>query len=531
MKKLTFLFAALLVMAVGCNKEMNPQKGDAPEEQVFLSFKIAMPDVKSSTDSDADDSYGSSDANPDIEVGTSDENTVKSIDIILADENGEKKAEALNITQVQGVTTETYVASFNRKDVFEAEDYRVYIYVNGDLEYSQDAVYTIASDNLESNIAKKDEFLMTNADDDNLITMPADMKQFTVASNPFNIGTFNVERAVARFDYKAEKTDNIYTWESVTAAGAKASEIQVQLTDIALMNLSKSFYHFRRTSADGTATGWTVGGTETKTNYVVDTDWEAKANHANYDFSNNYLYYMTESEWTALADITVDDNWTPAEGTVTDGYKKWRYVIENTIPSDGDDSDGNSNQINGLTTGVKFKGELQPSAAATDALKDAMEEGKQLFVFQNVMYGSWEMLENAANAEGSTEYALQAALANLSKAAGETEPTAEQLAAAGFKGFSANADGKYEVIYTYWNRHNDNGDVATMGPMEFSVVRNNVYKLSVTKIGGFGSPADPEDPNPDPDPDPDTPDEDLNYYFQVAVKVLPWVVRVNNIEF
>ena len=245
MKKLTFLFAALLVMAVGCNKEMNPQKGDAPEEQVFLSFKIAMPDVKSSTDSDADDSYGSSNASPDIEVGTSDENTVKSIDIILADENGEMKAEALNITQVQGVTTETYVASFNRKDVFEAADYRVYIYVNGALEYSQDAVYTIDSDNLESNIAKPNEFLMTNADDDNLITMPADMKQFTVASNPFNIGTFNVERAVARFDYKAEKADNIYTWESVTAAGAKASEIQVQLTDIALMNLSKSFYHSR----------------------------------------------------------------------------------------------------------------------------------------------------------------------------------------------------------------------------------------------------------------------------------------------
>ena len=71
-----------------------------------------------------------------------------------------------------------------------------------------------------------------------------------------------------------------------------------------------------------------------------------------------------------------------------------------------------------------------------------------------------------------------------------------------------------------------------MGNMEFAVVRNNVYKLCVDKIAKFGHP-DPKDPkNPDPDPeDPTDPDESLNYYFNVTVKVLPWVVRVNHIEF
>ncbi|MBP3613099.1 MAG: fimbria major subunit, partial [Rikenellaceae bacterium] len=46
-------------------------------------------------------------------------------------------------------------------------------------------------------------------------------------------------------------------------------------------------------------------------------------------------------------------------------------------------------------------------------------------------------------------------------------------------------------------------------------------------------PTDPENPeNPDPDPvDPTDPDEEKNYYFNVTVKVLPWVVRVNHIEF
>ena len=73
--------------------------------------------------------------------------------------------------------------------------------------------------------------------------------------------------------------------------------------------------------------------------------------------------------------------------------------------------------------------------------------------------------------------------------------------------------------------------------MEFAVVRNNVYKLAVTKVNRFGHPTPPTgptDPDPDPDPDPidpEDPDESVNYYFNVTVKVLPWTVRINNIEF
>lgn len=65
--------------------------------------------------------------------------------------------------------------------------------------------------------------------------------------------------------------------------------------------------------------------------------------------------------------------------------------------------------------------------------------------------------------------------------------------------------------------------------MEFSVVRNNVYKLAVTNIAQLGHPRIPEN---DPDsPGPDTPDESDDIYLTVTCEVLPWVVRVNNIEF
>ena len=68
-----------------------------------------------------------------------------------------------------------------------------------------------------------------------------------------------------------------------------------------------------------------------------------------------------------------------------------------------------------------------------------------------------------------------------------------------------------------------------MGPMEFAVVRNNVYKLAVTGINKLGHPRISDN---DQDPvAPDDPDESGDVYLTLSVEVLPWTVRINNIEF
>ncbi|MBQ8035193.1 MAG: fimbria major subunit, partial [Bacteroidales bacterium] len=196
-------------------------------------------------------------------------------------------------------------------------------------------------------------------------------------------------------------------------------------------------------------------------------------------------------------------------------YYVWQYAKENTIP-------GAEVQDHGISTGVVFKGEI--TGAAVEAAN-----GEMIYVFENVLYGNWAAVEAAAIADNAP--ATLVAAVNKIKAI-ET-PAAADYAAAGFTGYNPDKkDSKYYAYYYYWNRHNDNGDNTEMGPMEFAVVRNNVYKLCVDKIAKFGHP-DPTDPeNPDPDPvDPDDPDEEINYYFTVTVKVLPWVVRVNHIEF
>ena len=60
--------------------------------------------------------------------------------------------------------------------------------------------------------------------------------------------------------------------------------------------------------------------------------------------------------------------------------------------------------------------------------------------------------------------------------------------------------------------------------MEFATVRNNIYKLKLSKVTGFGQPGDVT-------VDPGHEDETPEVYFQVSALVLDWVVRVQDIEF
>lgn len=142
----------------------------------------------------------------------------------------------------------------------------------------------------------------------------------------------------------------------------------------------------------------------------------------------------------------------------------------------------------------------------------------------NVAWNAWDVAKKAATEDNPNEDAIAAALSAMRN----------KVTDAGFTIYQSSADTQlggagYYCYYFYYNRHNDNLKPGTMGPMEFAVVRNNVYKLSVTKISKLGHPRTPEN---DPDsPKPDDPDESDDIYFTVTCRVLPWVVRVNDIEF
>lgn len=78
-----------------------------------------------------------------------------------------------------------------------------------------------------------------------------------------------------------------------------------------------------------------------------------------------------------------------------------------------------------------------------------------------------------------------------------------------------------KCYYPYWIRHANNDKANVMGIMEFGIVRNNIYDLTIEGISGFGLSSTDV-------PDPDTPDEEKNYYLKVNLFVRDWVVRSNS---
>ena len=498
MKKFYYLLAAALFVAASCEKSPVDQ-GTTDAGNLYMQFSVKMLSTRSQTDNTGD---SNSNANPDTEVGLDKENKISTVDIALV--KGDQYYVAKNVTP-SSASADTYVASFNTVDLTAGATYKVYIYANCNApaafnidEVSNATIGAMTADN---------KFWMTNAYSANEVELPSDLAPYTQPNTPLNLGSHTVERSMARFDYKQ--------------AGAfdMGAGLTLTLTEAALINQSKAHYMFRRVTADAnTTSAITVGGAEIPTNWVVDTDWSNKV-AANFDAQ---LEAPSTWTWTSLANITADDNY--------DGdYKIWCYAKENTIP-------GIDAQKHDVSTGVVFKGELAAGETASDAVKTAMAAKQRIYVFNNVLYGAWKDVKAAA--EAGTDPTLQAAYNQAATGvAADAEPTGAAAAAAGFTGYSAK-DGKYYNYYYYWNRHNDNLNPYKMGVMEFAVVRNNVYKLAVDKISRFGhpTPPDPSNPDPDPEPDPDPvdpkdPDESENYFFNVTVKVLPWTVRINNIEF
>lgn len=74
--------------------------------------------------------------------------------------------------------------------------------------------------------------------------------------------------------------------------------------------------------------------------------------------------------------------------------------------------------------------------------------------------------------------------------------------------------------YPYWIRHANNGKPADMGVMEFGIVRNNIYDLTVSQISQLGLSGSDV-------PAPEDPDEDGDARMVVNIHVKNWVVRNN----
>lgn len=386
-----------------------------------------------------------------------------------------------------------------------------------------------------------------------------------------NKGNIWVERAVARIDFKDGSRNGDQTY--VLGNDEANATLKVKLTKMALVNMSRDFYYLRRVSDDGTNADALICGTEYRhgpqTNYVVDTDAAIKKGITrnidkgypfkdyfnfclgNYEGGNWHIDATARSQWyTSLISKVIKNN--------GKDYHTWRYVTENTIP-------GIEMQQNGITTGIVLKGQIMATDKASRKLQDAIANAKGnpakdpiLYFYANTLYVTWEEVREKAFLTEETGTFYKAVFGNTPKnrlaiksngqaavySADKTSPDylwqkwheqnidnktlqadfRKAAKKAQFTLYQSSTDdydaAGYYCYYFCWSRHNDNRNNNVTGPMEFAIVRNNIYKLSVTGINRLGHPRISEN---DPTPiTPDTPDEKDSHYLTLSVEVTPW---------
>jgi hypothetical protein len=258
--------AALCLWA--CSDEANVSQPANAENDVYVEFGVQLMQGSSSrsTTTDGEDGNGSNSTGG-AEVGKNYENSVKEILLVLTKADGSLiVSQRLDVEPKEDGKYPRLVTTLDRSalETYKTGEIYAYAFCNpissiniNDLTHS---IHTLSdepellTDNDE--IWKKDAFLMSNH---NLVKVANstpntiwNWEQYT-ESNRLSLGTISVERACARFDFKASsypttEATNTYVLESTNG-------VKVLLTDMVMVNISKSFYHLRRVSANGLA--WT----------------------------------------------------------------------------------------------------------------------------------------------------------------------------------------------------------------------------------------------------------------------------------
>lgn len=358
------------------------------------------------------------------------------------------------------------------------------------------------------------DFVMTSAADATL----------TLNSNPESdpaTAEVDVERMAARLDYKT--TGTYYTCDDPKYSGAT-----VEITGAALVNnLTAGSYLLKRVADDVNDTNWSYLGDETAdengvaTNYVLD-PWTTNKSKGLYG-----TWFMNGSS---------DPNWWATYvqlGTpVSDGAETWQrigYTLENTTAAE--------EAGKRYSTGVVFKAKFHPKGVAnyTDG-ETFFEYGTKIYAsMENMMknfYGSKfdeldDLIKKCATWGDVKQFITSTLLTNdpsgynkyleglaEGKDDSETVANASSLTWGNYMlnecGYSKDENGKvvldqndkvtrialkpygtrtYEdatCYYTWWVRHSNDNDDTKKGIMEYAIVRNNIYKLTVESVYSLG---------------------------------------------
>lgn len=267
------------------------------------------------------------------------------------------------------------------------------------------------------------DFVMTNESDASFT-----IENNTSPANPTTV-TVEVERLAARVDYLAPGSANKpFVYETTDGTGTATIE------GAALVNKYKSgTYLLKRSAPSNNLTLITYLADETEDNdyYVLDPKTISGKSSVDFDF-----YYPTYNAWDGLTWNKPSEDIT----STTDGdtYGFLDYTQENIMQVGS-----GTNWLRQGVTGIVFKAKFEPKGLTLGTDGTFYKYGDQL-------YASKDDIPDGVSENEIIEYT---------------------------NGI---------CYYTYWIKHNNDNSETTYSPMEYAIVRNNIYQLKVTSIAGLG---------------------------------------------
>lgn len=388
---------------------------------------------------------------------------------------------------------------------------------------------------------------VSGSDYSNFVMTSAADATLTLNSNPESdpaTAEVDVERMAARLDYK---TTGTYTCDDPDYE-SNNQKATVEITGAALVNnLTAGSYLLKRVAADVNGVP-TYLGNETpdagvQTNYVLD-PWTAVKTSANNNFTIGGETKTAEDlygEW--FGNISQNPNYWAAyvqPGTsVSDGAETWQrigYTLENTTAAE--------EAGKRYSTGVVFKAKFHP-AKVTSYTNSTYTDGATFFAYGKTLYASMEDMmigfyghkfdngfsgiEECKTWGKVRQFITSTLLTNdpsgydkylegLAEGKDDTGAVsdASSLIWSNYMlnecGYSKDENGKvvldqngkvtrialqrygtrtYEdatCYYTWWVRHSNDNDDTKKDIMEYAIVRNNIYKITVESIYSLGDP-------------------------------------------
>lgn len=536
------LAALLLTTWSACSDDTDIPGGENPEEaRAYTTVTIAVPngvaETRAGTTADTDDDNTT-------EAGSEDEYKVKTANLYLfpggtgSSFGSAKLKEIISINQFTQMTASTADAKTivwtSKKTALTPGDYRIYIVVNGTVN---------GVDNTSKNSLTEADFLAkTTADatgviaavpeaglvmasrspkSDNMNTLPYIAQ--TITKDPEQTIAATVERMMGKITVTAGGANvasaaNVYTSFSSTVT-AISNITNITLKGYYVVNARKEGYYFRHVDKESTATNplgeANYGNSTTSLPYVVDPKTYSKTYSGTPaalagSYADWYLQGSGAFDLLSFGSFWGTYTAMPGYSSAAAETKVAAYCHENTMLKD--------KQKNGYTTGIVFKAEIAPSKMMQKkAGSGGVEENStftsmsEIFYHSGIFYKDIAALKEAGVllADGTTSSSASGAPADLKKNDVQC-----------FK--KGSADGKFVCYYPYWIKHIPSENTAE-DVMEFGIVRNNVYKVTVTGIQGVGKDGVTEDIITDTETDDPT-----TVLLNVKLSIKPWTVRTNS---